>query len=357
MVKNITIEQVLNRQGVVLVDVRSEGEFAEGTIPGAINISLLNNEERAMVGIQYKEKGPNAAKRLGLQLVGPRISELVKRFDEAASDRMSIVVFCWRGGLRSKIVAQLLNMLDFDVYIIIGGYKSYRRYVNSYLEKKLNHKAVVFHGLTGTGKTLVLKKLAQHGLPVLDLESLAVHRGSVFGKVGLPSSPTQKDFEAQIFKCLKNYEPKGYFLVECESKRLGRLLIPNSVMNSMKSGIKILLYSSLEIRVRRSMDEYAKGFSDKDNTKQLIEATKALSKYIGHRKADLLCYLIDNGKRADAVELLLEKYYDPLYRYPNQPSPDYDYSVDSTDIESAVESLTRYITGLLDNNLKVSGGV
>lgn len=360
MVKNISVDEALEFPGGILVDVRSEGEFADGTIPGAVNICLLNNEERAKVGIHYKQIGPDQAKRLGLELVSPRLTGMVQAYDRLVGpDKRDkkVVLFCWRGGMRSQYVAQVLDMMGFDVYRIEGGYKAYRRSVNSYLDGELSLSAVVIHGLTGAGKTIVLKKLAEKGIPVLELEGLAVHRGSVYGKIGLPPSPSQKDFEALIFRELKKAEPKGVFLVECESRRLGRLLVPTSVMGAMKRGYRVLLYTPLEVRVRRSLDEYTSGFEHKENINQLLEATGSLVRYLGHKKVEELSRLIAGGQMDRAVEFLLVEYYDPLYKYPDRPSPDYDLSVETTDIDHAVEKIYRFVTGLPEYNVPVNGGV
>ena len=357
MIKNISVEQALHFPEGVLIDVRSEGEFAEGTIPDAINICFLDDEARARVGTEYKQIGSDRAKRLGLELVSPRLSQMVQRYDQITAKDKKVVLFCWRGGMRSKFVAQLLDMMGFEVYLVEGGYKAYRRHVNAYFNQALSQRAVVVHGLTGVGKTLLLRKLAENGLPVLDLEGLAVHRGSVFGKVGLPQSPTQKGFESLIFNALKESEPAGIFLVECESKRLGRLLVPTAVMESMKKGYKILLYSPLEVRVRRSLDEYTIGFDEEENINQLLEATKLLEKYLGRKKVELLQKLIADGLMDKAVELLLVQYYDPLYRYSDGPSSEYDLSVDTTDIDFAVQKITSFVTSLPEYNVPVNGGI
>lgn len=350
MIKNISVQEALNFPGGTLVDVRSEGEFAEGTIPGAVNICLLNDEERSRVGTEYKLVGPDQAKRVGLELVSPKLAGMIKDYDMLPAGDKKVVLFCWRGGMRSQIMAQMLDLLGFDVYRLEGGYKAYRRHVNAYLEGELPHRGVVVHGLTGAGKTLILKRLAERGLPVLDLEGLAVHRGSVFGKVGLPPSPPQKVFEALIFRDLKRFEPAGVFLVECESRRLGRLLVPASVMNAMKKGYRILIYAPLEVRVRRSLDEYTLGFDRKDNINQLLQAVESLTRHLGQKKVEFLSNLIAGGEMARAVEFLLAEYYDPLYKYPGEPSPGYHLSVDSTDIERAVDNICRFVTGLPEYN-------
>lgn len=352
MIKNISIGEALGFSGAVIVDVRSESEFAEGTIPGAVNVSLLSDCERSKVGTEYKQVSPDSARRLGLELVSPKLAGMVDAYDRLAKQK-KVVLFCWRGGMRSLFVAQTLDMMGYDVYRVEGGYKAYRRHVNAYLNADLPHRAVVTHGLTGVGKTLILKRLAEAGMPVLDLEGLAVHRGSVYGKVGLPPSPSQKLFEGLIYSELEKAETRGVFLVECESRRLGRLLVPNSVISAMKKGYRVLLYAPLEIRIRRSLEEYASGFNKKENISQLLAATGSLVRYLGHRKVELLNSMITGGQMDKAVEFLLVEYYDPLYKYPDKPDPGYDLSVDTTDIDLAVNRIKDFVTGLAEYNVPV----
>ncbi len=357
MIKNITVEEALDLYDAVIIDVRSGGEFSEGTIPGAVNLSLLNDEERARVGAEYKQKGPKSARRLGLEIVSPKLVEMVREFEGLAGRGKKMVLFCWRGGMRSQYMAQILDMMGFNIYRIEGGYKAYRRYISRYLDGCLPHSAVVVCGLTGVGKTLVLKKLSERGLPVLDLEGLALHRGSVYGKVGLPPSPTQRLFEGHIYSVLKEAESKGVFLVECESRRLGRLLVPPAVVNAMKRGYKILLYAPLEVRIRRSLEEYISGFDEVENKAQLLKATGSLLRYLGRKRVEFLSDMIAGGRMDKAVELLLLEYYDPLYKFPDRSDPGYHLSVDASNIEQAVEEIHRFVTGLVEYNIPVNGGV
>jgi len=356
MVKNICVDEALKLPGVILVDVRSEGEFKEATIPGAVNVPLLNNEERVMVGAEYRQVSVGSAKRMGLDIISSKLPAMVRDFDDLTAQGRKVVLFCWRGGMRSQSVAHILDMMGFDVYRINGGYKDYRRYVSGYLEEKLTLRAVVIHGLTGVGKTLVLKGLAELGIPVLDLEGLAVHRGSVYGKVGLPPSPSQKLFESLIFRDLKAAEPRGLFLVECESRRLGRLSVPTSVLNAMKEGYGVLLYAPLETRVRRSLKEYVSDTGDNDSIDQILAATGLLKRYLGQKKVELLSRWITEGQIEEAVKLLLVEYYDPLYKYPDRTDSGYDLSVDTMDIDLAVDQIYRFVKCLPEYNLQVDGG-
>ncbi len=167
--KEISMEEVLQVEKLVLVDVRSPAEFTEATIPGAINIPLLDDEERVKVGTTYKQVGTEAAQDLGLQLVAPKLPAMLGQLKELAK-HSTLVVFCWRGGMRSKVVYDFAKALDIQTVRLIGGYKSYRRYVNNFLQAPaLPGAAVVLHGHTGVGKTDILDLLHQKGTGVLDL--------------------------------------------------------------------------------------------------------------------------------------------------------------------------------------------
>ena len=341
MYNDITIKEALGMDEVLMVDVRSECEYSEATIPGAVNIPVLNNAERAAVGTTYRHEGSRDARRLGIKLVSPRLSEIVAAVDQIATGR-KIVVFCWRGGQRSQFMASILATAGYDVYRVIGGYKAYRRCVVDYLDREeLTQKAVVLHGLTGVGKTEVLLRLGEKGLPVLDLEGLARHRGSVYGKIGLPPSPTQKTFENSIAKFFTGIGEENIFVVECESRRVGNRLVPVSLMNSMKKGYRILLYTSLENRVKRIREVYTNGPGD--NVKQLQESTLSLEKRIGSARVKELNKLLEERKFEPVFTYLLKEYYDPLYKYPDCPSQEYLLSVDTTDIEKASSKIYDFI--------------
>lgn len=345
MISEITVKEALEMKGALLVDVRSEGEYSEDTIPGAVNIPVLNNEERALVGTLYHRDGPISSRRLALELAAPKFPAKIAAVDRA--DAEDLVVFCWRGGERSKFMASVLDTMGYDVYRIIGGYKSYRRYVNEYLNKEeLTQRAVVLHGLTGVGKTEVLELLGQKGLPVLDLERLARHRGSVYGKIGLPPSPTQKAFESEIVKFLSSIGENGIFIVECESRRVGNLLVPSPLMNGIRKGIRVLLYAPLADRVRRICEIYTDGPGD--NVDKLQEATSSLVKKLGRSRVVELNRMLEDRNFEQAFTFLLTKYYDPLYKYPEGPSEEYDCSVNTSDIEIASDTILKFVAELAE---------
>ncbi|MDD4237170.1 MAG: tRNA 2-selenouridine(34) synthase MnmH [Desulfotomaculaceae bacterium] len=344
MVEEITIEEALNLKNFILIDVRSEDEFAEATIPGAVNIPVFENEERAAIGTLYHQAGPDPARRLGLKLIAPKLPQKITTVDQLAGDR-NLAVFCWRGGQRSQFMAGMLDTMGYHVYRVIGGYKSYRQYVNAYLDREeLAQRAVVLHGLTGVGKTEVLVGLEAKGLPALDLEGLAVHRGSVYGKIGLTPSPSQKAFESYIVKFLTNIGENSIFIVECESRRIGNLLVPSPLMTSIRTGIRVLLYAPIDQRVKRIQAVYTSGPGS--NIKELQMATASLEKKIGRARVESLNSMLAEGNFNPVFMYLLQRYYDPLYKYPEEPSPNYDLCVDTTDIKKAIDNIVEFVKGL-----------
>ncbi|HWI54256.1 MAG TPA: tRNA 2-selenouridine(34) synthase MnmH [Desulfobacteria bacterium] len=340
MSNEITVHEALAMPGAKLIDVRSELEFAEATLPGAFNIPLLRDEERATVGTAYKHEGVDIARRYGLNFVAPRLPQLVQQFREISGES-PLVVFCWRGGMRSKSMCSVLESVGIPVYRLIGGYKAYRRYVNEYLDRPLPHEVVVIHGLTGVGKTELLQELRQMELPSVDLEGLASNRGSVFGQIGLEPQPSQKMFDGLLVRELAFWESVGYIIVECESKRIGRIVLPESLVHGMRSAVRILAYSSVEARTERIIRIYG-GNSDK-NLEDLKAAVSSLIQRLGRNKVAELNEMLDNGDINQVVQFLLISSYDPLYKYPSQPSNEYDLSVNTDDIKTAAEKIKDFL--------------
>lgn len=344
MYKNITIEETLELNEVLLVDVRSENEYLADTIPGAVNIPVLNNEERAAVGLAYHKEGSQQAVGLGWRLVAPKLAEKLAMVQRLAYGR-EIVVFCWRGGQRSESMALFLENAGLPVYRVTGGYKAYRQYVRNYLSQhKLPLRAVVLHGLTGVGKTDLLIRLAQRGVPVLDLEDLACHRGSVYGKIGLLASPSQKAFESNIVRLLKEACEQGYFVVECESRRVGNLIVPPLVMDFIRNDTRVLLYSSLENRVKRIRETYAAGLEA--NVLELQNATSALKKRLGAARVEKLNGWLEEKKFDQVISFMLQYHYDPLYKYPDKASDGYDLCVNTDDLAGAVKMTYEFVASL-----------
>ncbi|MDA8235504.1 MAG: tRNA 2-selenouridine(34) synthase MnmH [Clostridia bacterium] len=344
MIKEITIKEALALDSAIFVDVRSEGEFIEATVPGAINIPVFNDEERARVGIVYKQEGSEKARKLGLEIVAPKLPMMVEKFFQLGQLN-PIVILCWRGGMRSKSIATILRLMGFPVYRLIGGYKAYRRFVNHYLGRpQLTQKMVVLHGLTGVGKTEVIEELQQMGIAAVNLEALANNRGSVFGAIGLGAQPSQKNFEGSLVQQLMAYGDYPYLIVECESKRIGRILLPDILVKGMKEGNHLLLYAPLIKRVERLLDIYA--LSGPNGIEMCKGAINGLNQRLGWERVNYLSEQLDQGHLTVVAEELLVNYYDPLYNYPGQPSDEYELSVDTSHIKVAARQIANFVQGI-----------
>jgi tRNA 2-selenouridine synthase len=339
MITPIEFDKALSLSRPLFIDVRSESEFNEDHIPGAINIPLFNDEERALIGSVYKKQSPKQARQLGLKILSPKLPGLVYSVQSQGEGRQ-IILYCWRGGMRSLSLATVLDLMNTHVFRLNGGYKSFRRWIRSYFSQdNFPFQVVVLHGLTGTGKTNIIKKLAERGVPVLDLEGLAGHRGSVFGSVGLPEQPTQKHFESLIWRECHKFKSNDYLVVECESKRIGKLVLPTLLFNEMKAGRHILLYDTLEHRINRIIREYQ---VDK-NREELAKTLGNLEKNLGVKKVKEWQSLIMEEKTYSVLKMLLVKYYDLLYKYPDHPSAKYELSLSSVDENQAANVITDFL--------------
>lgn len=183
MFTKITVEEAINMKDKVFIDVRSPSEFAKGSIPGAVNIPILDDDERVDVGTIYVNRDPEEAKIRGIEYASAKLSFIYNQISSMAKEHKNIILFCWRGGHRSDTVSSFLGALGVNIYQLDGGYKRYRKYVIEYFnENKFKQKFIVLHGYTGVGKTEILTRLKALNIPILDLEYLAQNSGSVFGK-------------------------------------------------------------------------------------------------------------------------------------------------------------------------------
>jgi len=206
MSQRISIEDFLpRRHEVLLLDVRTPGEYAQGHIPGAVSFPLFTNEERAEVGTLYKQESPQVAMERGLELVGPKMAGFVRRARELAGGR-DVIVHCWRGGKRSGSMGWLLSTAGMRVQTLEGGYKAWRRYILERLENP-PWRFIILSGKTGSGKTDILQELKSLGAQVVDLEALACHRGSAFGALGQPEQPSAEHFANRLFDALSQLDP------------------------------------------------------------------------------------------------------------------------------------------------------
>ena len=224
----------------ILVDLRSEGEYEEYTIPGAINLPILNNEERKAIGTVYKNESEDLAKMMAVKAASEKLPHIYETIKDLEGKYDQVVLFCARGGMRSTVIDKLLVSLGAKVYKLRDGYKAYRAFINEQipiLDSEV--KYIVLQGNTGTGKTLILKQLKERGHDILDLEGAANHRGSFLGSVGIGKCFSQKRFESLVYEQLKN-RSGNLVLIEGESKRIGGVLIPDSIHNNMKDSKRLL---------------------------------------------------------------------------------------------------------------------
>jgi tRNA 2-selenouridine synthase len=345
----ITLQQslALRDKGAVLIDARSPAEYAEATIPGAVNIPILDNAEREEVGTLYKEAGKQAARRRGVELVAPKIPAMVEQvvtLQEGTS--LPAVVFCWRGGMRSLALAQFLELAGVPARQTDRGHKGFRRHVLEFFERAQWGRVIVLRGLTGVGKTKYLHKLGKHGHPVLDLEGLANHRGSAFGNLGLLPQPGQKMFEALIWDELRKIGPDGYIIAEGESRHIGKVALPVELYKSLQLETSIWLNASLQQRVRNILDDYPAIDRLKED---FVEPIKALKDKLGKNKVTEYLEMLDGGRWTELVGDLMENYYDPLYRH---TFPERRIDIELEPEEAALERIQTAIDNVLSQSSK-----
>ncbi|HKK00792.1 MAG TPA: tRNA 2-selenouridine(34) synthase MnmH [Desulfuromonadales bacterium] len=316
-------------QGALLVDVRSPAEYVEATIPGALNVPLFDDEERARVGITYKEEGAAAARLLAMDLVAPRIPAMVRSVRAARGDSgYPVVVFCWRGGLRSRAITSFLELAGVPARQLIGGHKAFRAHVREFLARGEWGRLLVLRGLTGVGKTRLLAALAEDGYPILDLEGLANHRGSAFGALGLPPQPSQKAFEAHIWDILRKVPPGSYALSEGESRNIGKLILPDAVYQSLQVETSVWVEASLDYRVSVILEDYP---ACDELRKAFVGPVKALRRRLGGETVERFLAMLDSGDWRNLVRELMVLYYDPLYNH-TKPAQRIEVDIEPLDV-------------------------
>jgi tRNA 2-selenouridine synthase len=307
MINHITAIEFLDRARVLpVIDVRSEKEYLQGHIPGAINLPLFNDEERAVVGTLYKNSGREASVLKGLELAGPKLADFVKQLHKI-TDQKQLLVHCWRGGMRSENMAWLFQVAGYEVFVLEGGYKSYRRFIRESLSQPAN--IIILGGLTGSGKTELLHLLGKMGEQVLDLEKLACHKGSVFGGFGQSNQPTNEQFENSIFAAWENIDPSRAVWIEDESRMIGNVSIPDSLFEQMSRAVMIKIETGRKQRIRKLVEEYSKF-----EKQELQRAVMKISEKLGGTNTKTALAAIDVGD-FDTVAGLALSYYDKTYAH------------------------------------------
>jgi tRNA 2-selenouridine synthase len=326
----------LSSTGNLLLDVRSESEFRQGHIPGAVNFPLLNDEHRVIVGTTYKQKGREAAVLKGFELVGNKFGDFAKSALELSGNKKAMV-YCWRGGMRSNIMAWVISMAGMEVTLLKGGYKAFRRWSLEQFTKP--KKIVVMGGRTGTGKTEVLKLLKKRGEQVIDLEGLAHHKGSAFGALGEKPQPRTEYFENQIAMQWRNVDENKILWMENESILIGSVKIPDAIFEMMRKAPVIELDSDIETRMKRILRDYGKFPVD-----ILAESTMKLTKRLGDLRARKAVEALVNGDKKTWMEETLS-YYDKSYDFGRaQRSPERIFTVKQEENESMESVADRVIS-------------
>jgi len=337
MIRTTTDLSVTSRDRFdAIIDVRSPSEFAEDHLPGAINLPVLDDAERAEVGTEYVQGSKFLARRRGAALVARNVA---RHLETALADRdggFRPLVHCWRGGQRSHAMATVMDQVGWSVTLLEGGYRTWRRRVTAALyERPLGLGLVRIDGPTGVGKTAMLAALAERGVQVLDLEALANHRGSLFG--GRPEGqPSQKMFESRLFAAMEPLDPARRVVVEAEASRVGDRMLPPSLWKAMGAAPTVALTAPLEARVRRILADYVEWAGDPAR----IEAALAgLPPHISKsRRADWL-EMARDGRTADMVEGLVRDHYDPAYARVRGAAEATFEADDAAGVEAAIDRL------------------
>ena len=287
-----------------MIDVRAPAEFLHAHIPGALSLPLFSDEERAIIGTLYKQKGRETAMMKGLDFYGPNMQRILRELHPNTEDRQ-LFVHCWRGGMRSGVVAWMLDLFGYKVTTLNKGYKAFRKTVLASFHHPKN--IIILGGKTGSAKTPVLQALKDQGEQVIDMEALAHHKGSAFGGIGQSGGTSQEHFENELYMAFRRLDPGRPVWLEDESQRIGQMNIPNELWAQMRMAKVIYLDVPFEKRLDYLCDTYGSL-----NVDDLKEATIRIQKKLGGLETRNTIQFLTEGKIKDAFAILL-KYYDKFY--------------------------------------------
>lgn len=333
----LAVEYEKVKNDTIFIDVRSPIEYKNGTIEGAVNIPILTEEERALVGTAYKQISVEEARRLGIKFVSPKMLSIYDEIVKLKEDNKNLTVFCARGGYRSTFFANAFTSIGVKITKLQGGYKQYRKVVLKRLPE-INEEItyIVVHGNTGVGKTEILHVMKEKGIDILDLEGAANHRGSLLGSIGLGECNSQKSFESKIYYQLDNAKFK-YIFVEAESRRIGKVMVPPYIHEKMKKGIHIYIDADIDYRVSILKKDYILNDSWINES---IQAIKKLSKYMSKEKVEKLIQEVKNKNFDYIAKELMLNYYDPMYQH---KSNQYEYALSLNNIKSSEETADKIV--------------
>ena len=292
------------RSQLPVADVRSPKEFLDGHIPGVTNIPVLNNEERAAVGTDYKQKGKHEAIKTGFRLVGPRLEQIISEAQKNSGGK-EMLVHCWRGGMRSNNFCQFIGMAGVQSQQLTGGYKAYRQRALETFEYPF--QLLVLGGKTGSGKSEILRALQEKGEQVLDLEHLANHKGSTFGGLMMGPQPTTEQFQNNLFEAILTLDSSKPIWVEDESLAIGRIFLPNPFWKTLRESTLFRMEVPKEIRIERLVNEYGPA-----DPREFLAAMEKITKRLGGQHFLAAKEKLLEGDMASTIDILLT-YYDRTY--------------------------------------------
>ena len=295
----------------MVIDVRSPREFAEDHLPGAVNLPVLDDVERAQVGTIYVQESRFKARRVGAAIVARNIA---RHLETELADRpggFAPLVYCWRGGMRSNAMATIMSQVGWRTTVLTGGYRTWRRQVSARLyDSALDLEFVLLDGHTGSAKTEMLGRLAARGLQVLDLEGLAAHRGSLFGALAGRSQPSQKMFESRLLAALDALDPARPVIAEAESSKIGDRMVPPALWSRLADAPRIELVADRAERARYLVSAYGDIIADRA---ALETAFGRLPTHPSRERLDGWRALADAGAFAELAEAVMALHYDPAY--------------------------------------------
>jgi tRNA 2-selenouridine synthase len=310
--------------GFQVVDVRAPSEFADGHMPGSLNQPFLDDATRAEVGVVYKQEGAARARLAAMELVGAGLPQYLGELVGLARSQPKtrrLAIMCWRGGERSRNVALLLALVGVHAVTVEGGYRAYRKEVlNGFAAWRPPMPVYTLFGHTGAGKSALLRALAELAPSlhaprpwVVDLEDLALHRGSLLGGLNQPGERRQKDFDSLLWEELRR--PQGdYLVLEGEGGKIGHIFVPLSVADAIRGGTPVLVTAPVAVRAERIMREYAPEGWDATDRERFLRSLKFIAARLSRERVLFLERAFADGRFTDVVEGLLVDYYDPLYQ-------------------------------------------